>query len=83
MVIETDISPGVSLQKSRRVVDEFMQAVGGSAMFIRASRPRRIGEVDGGGGSDQSRAWKGNYPFSICFTRSVEPMPDLAFAVGS
>jgi hypothetical protein len=37
MVIEADIPAGVSLQKSRCVVDEFMQAVGGSAMFIRSS----------------------------------------------
>jgi hypothetical protein len=34
MVVAADISAGVSLQKSGRIVDEFMQAVGGAAMFI-------------------------------------------------
>jgi hypothetical protein len=36
MVTEADISARVSLQKSWRIIDEFMQAVGGSAMFVRS-----------------------------------------------
>jgi hypothetical protein len=37
MVIEANISARVSLQKSRCIVDEFMQAVVGTAMFVRSS----------------------------------------------